>query len=197
MQKQTVRFSSKQRNLQAVYAAPIAEKVSVAALMAINKLMQRSHRLPHFLKKRKSILIALPSSLEKRRYWEDSVCHRFDRPEVKVAGGFAIPPPRAEPGVTLRCSSVIPFEFSLRVLCWREISPWHQLLRFSLLLSRANGTQPSFRSLRGSASQQRERPASVQRPKRSGQESFASSQCLLGNIFHYQTPSGKKNDGSL
>ena len=37
MQKQTMRFSSKQRNLLAVYTAPIAENISsVAALMAIN-----------------------------------------------------------------------------------------------------------------------------------------------------------------
>lgn len=39
MQKQTVRFSSKQRNLLAVYTAPIAGISSVAALMAINKLI--------------------------------------------------------------------------------------------------------------------------------------------------------------
>lgn len=40
MQKPTVRFSSKQKNLLAVCTAQIAEKASVASLVAIIKLIQ-------------------------------------------------------------------------------------------------------------------------------------------------------------
>lgn len=40
MQKENIRFFSKQRNPLSVYTAPIVEKVSVAALMAINKSIQ-------------------------------------------------------------------------------------------------------------------------------------------------------------
>lgn len=43
MQKQTMRFSSKQRKLLAVYAAAVV-KISVVALMIIDKSIQQSYQ---------------------------------------------------------------------------------------------------------------------------------------------------------
>lgn len=133
--------------LLAVCTAPIAEKISVVVLMAIDKSIQWSLKKNTKIKKPTTNVFNYISKIIRKMYVMKGGPSLWDSQSWGTQ----------EWSQALLSAAVSSIDFNLCVLCQREISLWHQSLGFLSFLSKQTACSPVLDS-GGCANQHRERP---------------------------------------